>query len=37
VRGPESFDAQPFLRLMAQPIETGGYGQPWGMQDRLAR
>jgi saccharopine dehydrogenase-like NADP-dependent oxidoreductase len=36
VLGPEAFDAKPFLELMARPIADGGYGQPWGMEDRLA-
>jgi saccharopine dehydrogenase-like NADP-dependent oxidoreductase len=36
VRGPESFDAAPFLTAMAAPESEGGYGQPWGLQDRLA-
>jgi len=36
VLGPEAFDAQPFLDLMARPIDEGGYGQPWGLEDRLA-
>ena len=36
VLGPEAFDAQPFLDLMARPETDGGYGQAWGMQDRLA-
>ncbi|WP_066039358.1 saccharopine dehydrogenase family protein [Herbiconiux solani] len=36
VRGPEAFDAQPFLDLMAAPIDEGGYGQAWGLEDRLA-
>jgi len=35
VLGPEAFDAQPFLDLMALPVEEGGYGQPWGLEDRL--
>jgi saccharopine dehydrogenase-like NADP-dependent oxidoreductase len=35
VLGPEAFDARPFLELMAKPIADGGYGQAWGMQDRL--
>ena len=34
VLGPEAFDAQPFLELMARPIEQGGYGQEWGAEDR---
>ncbi|WP_167137022.1 saccharopine dehydrogenase C-terminal domain-containing protein [Diaminobutyricimonas sp. TR449] len=35
VHGPEAFDAQPFLELMARPIADGGYGQAWGLEDRL--
>jgi saccharopine dehydrogenase-like NADP-dependent oxidoreductase len=35
VLGPEAFDATPFLDLMALPIAEGGYGQHWGMEDRL--
>ena len=35
VLGPEAFDAEPFLELMARPVAEGGYGQNWGMQDRL--
>ncbi|GAA2750227.1 saccharopine dehydrogenase family protein [Amnibacterium kyonggiense] len=34
VRGPEAFDAVPFLELMAKPVAEGGYGQPWGASDR---
>ena len=34
VLGPEAFDAQPFLELMARPVEQGGYGQEWGAEDR---
>jgi saccharopine dehydrogenase-like NADP-dependent oxidoreductase len=37
VLGPEAFDAKPFLELMAKPIAEGGYGQTWGMEDRLAQ
>ena len=37
VLGPEAFDAAEFLDLMAKPIADGGYGQPFGMEDRLAR
>jgi len=37
VLGPEAFDAQPFLDLMALPTADGGYGQAWGLEDRLAR
>ena len=35
--GPEAFDAEPFLDLMARAEADGGYGQAWGMEDRLAR
>ena len=34
VLGPEAFDAQPFLDLMALAESEGGYGQAWGMQER---
>ena len=37
VLGPEAFDAVPFLELMAKPESDGGYGQPWGLEDRLGR
>jgi len=33
VRGPESFDAVPFLDLL-KAAKPGGYGSPWGMEDR---
>ncbi|POH57912.1 ATP-binding protein [Cryobacterium zongtaii] len=33
VLGPEAFDAQPYLDLMAAP-EPAGYGQPWGLDER---
>jgi saccharopine dehydrogenase-like NADP-dependent oxidoreductase len=36
VLGPEAFDAKPFLDLMALAEADGGYGQAWGMEDRLA-
>ena len=36
VLGPEAFDAEPFLALMAESESDGGYGQPWGLDDRLA-
>ncbi|MBG6056863.1 saccharopine dehydrogenase-like NADP-dependent oxidoreductase [Cryobacterium sp. MP_M5] len=36
VLGPEALDAKPFLDLMSAPIEEGGYGEAWGMEDRLA-
>ncbi|MCU1424939.1 MAG: ATP-binding protein [Microbacteriaceae bacterium] len=35
VLGPEAFDAKPFLDLMALPVADGGYGQRWGLEDRL--
>jgi saccharopine dehydrogenase-like NADP-dependent oxidoreductase len=34
VLGPEAFDAQPFLDLMALAESEGGYGQAWGVQER---
>jgi saccharopine dehydrogenase-like NADP-dependent oxidoreductase len=37
VRGPEAFDAEPFLDLMGRDEQDGGYGQAWGLEDRLAR
>jgi saccharopine dehydrogenase-like NADP-dependent oxidoreductase len=37
VRGPEAFDAEPFLELMARDESDGGYGQAWGLEDRLSR
>jgi saccharopine dehydrogenase-like NADP-dependent oxidoreductase len=33
VRGPESFDAVPFLDLLKAP-QPAGYGSAWGIQDR---
>jgi saccharopine dehydrogenase-like NADP-dependent oxidoreductase len=36
VLGPEAFDAKPYLDLMAGPADEGGYGQSWGLEDRLA-
>jgi saccharopine dehydrogenase-like NADP-dependent oxidoreductase len=36
VLGPEAFPAGPYLELMARPIADGGYGQAWGLEDRLA-
>lgn len=35
VLGPEAFDAEPFLKLMARPISEGGYGQEWGIVEKL--
>ena len=34
VLGPEAFDAEPFLTLMAKPEAEGGYGQAWGFEER---
>jgi saccharopine dehydrogenase-like NADP-dependent oxidoreductase len=34
VLGPEAFDAKLFLDLMGAPEEEGGYGQPWGHQEK---
>lgn len=34
VLGPEAFDAAPYLELMAKAESDGGYGQPWGMEER---
>jgi saccharopine dehydrogenase-like NADP-dependent oxidoreductase len=36
VLGPEAFPAVPYLELMKKPESEGGYGQAWGMEDRLA-
>jgi hypothetical protein len=36
VLGPEAFDARPFLELMRKSEADGGYGQSWGLEDRLA-
>ena len=33
VRGPESFDAVPFLDLLKAP-QPGGHGSAWGMEER---
>jgi saccharopine dehydrogenase-like NADP-dependent oxidoreductase len=35
VLGPEAFDAEPFLEIMARSLDDGGYGQPWGLEDRF--
>jgi hypothetical protein len=32
--GPEAFDAEPFLELMSEPADSGGYGQEWGIQEK---
>jgi saccharopine dehydrogenase-like NADP-dependent oxidoreductase len=37
VLGPEAFDAKPFLDLMELAVADGGYGQAWGLEDRLAK
>ncbi len=34
VLGPEAFDAEVFLELMARAEADGGYGQQWGLEDR---
>jgi len=34
VLGPEAFDAKLFLDLMAAPEKEGGFGQPWGLDER---
>jgi saccharopine dehydrogenase-like NADP-dependent oxidoreductase len=34
VLGPEAFDAAPFLELMSKDLTDGGYGQPYGIEDR---
>ncbi|HEY0259363.1 MAG TPA: saccharopine dehydrogenase C-terminal domain-containing protein [Lacisediminihabitans sp.] len=34
VSGPEAFDAEVFLELMARPEADGGYGQAWGIEER---
>jgi len=36
VLGPEAFPAAPFLELMKKAESEGGYGQAWGLEDRLA-
>ncbi len=36
VLGPEAFDAQPFLDLLAAP-EPAGYGSPWGQREQPAQ
>lgn len=35
VLGPEAFPAGPYLELMEKPESEGGYGQAWGLEDRL--
>lgn len=34
VLGPEAFDAEPFLELMARPETKGGYGESWHIEAR---
>ncbi len=34
VLGPEAFDAKVYLDLMATSEALGGYGQPWGLEER---
>ncbi|KQM60728.1 saccharopine dehydrogenase family protein [Agreia sp. Leaf210] len=36
VLGPEAFEARAYLELMRAPESEGGYGQAWGLEDRLA-
>ncbi|HWH97694.1 MAG TPA: saccharopine dehydrogenase C-terminal domain-containing protein [Pseudolysinimonas sp.] len=36
VLGPEAFDAKPFLELMQRAEADGGYGQAWGLEERLS-
>ncbi|EAR24757.1 putative ATP binding protein [marine actinobacterium PHSC20C1] len=36
VLGPEAFDAGRFLELMARPVDEGGYGQSWRIDERKA-
>ena len=33
VKGPEAFDAVPFLDLLKDPAPRG-YASPWGLQER---
>jgi saccharopine dehydrogenase-like NADP-dependent oxidoreductase len=33
VLGPEAFDAEPYLALMARPTADDGYGQAWGLRE----
>ncbi len=33
VLGPEAFEADAFLELMARPTAEGGYGQAWGIKE----
>jgi saccharopine dehydrogenase-like NADP-dependent oxidoreductase len=35
VLGPEAFDAVPFLDLMSRSVDEGGYGQAWGLEERM--
>ncbi|KQR24127.1 ATP-binding protein [Agreia sp. Leaf335] len=35
VLGPEAFEARAYLELMRAPESEGGYGQAWGLEDRL--
>ena len=34
VLGPEAFDVKPFLELMSTDTANGGYGQPYGVENR---
>ena len=33
VLGPEAFQAEPFLELLAAP-QPGGYGSAWGIEEK---
>ncbi|WP_207454570.1 saccharopine dehydrogenase C-terminal domain-containing protein [Herbiconiux sp. SYSU D00978] len=37
VLGPEAFPADVFLELMARPVADGGYGQPFGLEERTPK
>ena len=37
VLGPEAFDGEVFLELMARAESDGGFGQQWGMEERTPR
>jgi hypothetical protein len=34
VLGPEAFDGEAFLELMARAESDGGFGQRWGLEER---
>jgi len=35
VLGPEAFDGEAFLELMARPESEGGFGQQWELEERM--